>query len=416
MSTRNLAMVEMLLARKRYAEAEEMLRQALAEDPQDAYALSLLAITLSEQRRFGDAVQSAQRAIGLAPDDPFCHYAMASVLEDLEKYDDALKAIETAIRLEPNRPSYYARLSSIYLSKRDWKKALQAAEAGRALEPENIACANLQAIALTKLGRKDEAARAIGDALSEDPENAVTHANQGWAMLYANNHEVALLHFQEALRINPALEWARQGIVEALKARNLLYRLLLRYFLWMSRLGRQAQWLVIIGFLFLPRILRSSAASLPALQPLVTPIMLLYLFFALLSWIAQPLFNLLLRLDKAGRMALSEEQVIASNWIGLCVAGSGLSALAALVTGNGIFWSGAIGALAMSLPVAGVFNAKPGNKRNILILYTLLLALVGGASLVSGFSSPEAGSALSTFFMLGWVGYTWLANILFSVK
>ena len=64
MSTRNLAMVEMLLSRNRYAEAEEMLRQALAEDPQDAYALSLLAITLSEQRRFGDAMQSAQRAIG----------------------------------------------------------------------------------------------------------------------------------------------------------------------------------------------------------------------------------------------------------------------------------------------------------------------------------------------------------------
>ncbi len=49
----------------------------------------------------------------------------------------------------------------------------------------------------------------LGSALANDPENALTHANQGWALLHRGDHERALEHFREALRIDPELEWAR---------------------------------------------------------------------------------------------------------------------------------------------------------------------------------------------------------------
>ena len=42
------------------------------------------------------------------------------------------------------------------------------------------------------------------------------------------------------------VDWARQGILEALKARHLLYRLMLWYFLWMAKLSEKAQWAVVI--------------------------------------------------------------------------------------------------------------------------------------------------------------------------
>jgi Tfp pilus assembly protein PilF len=56
-------------------------------------------------------------------------------------------------------------------------------------------CTNLRAMALVKLGRNDDATRRSDDALQEDPENALTHANQGWALLYARDHRRALEHF-----------------------------------------------------------------------------------------------------------------------------------------------------------------------------------------------------------------------------
>ena len=113
-----------------------------------------------------------------------------------------------------------------------------AAERGLAIDPEHNVCTNLRAMALVQLGRKDEAAETLGSALANDPENALTHANQGWALLHQGDHQRALEHFREALRIDPELEWAQAGIVEALKAQYLIYRLMLRFFLWM---GRQSQ-------------------------------------------------------------------------------------------------------------------------------------------------------------------------------
>ena len=112
---------------------------------------------------------------------------------------------------------------------------------------------NLRAMALVNLGRKREAAEAMRGTLAKDPQNAFSHANQGWTLLHQGDHAQGLEHFREALRIDPELDWAAAGTVEALKARHLLYRLMLRYFLWMSRLGGRARWGVILGVLFASR-------------------------------------------------------------------------------------------------------------------------------------------------------------------
>ncbi len=65
--------------------------------------------------------------------------------------------------------------------------------------------------------------------------------------MHQGDHKQALEHFREALRLKPDMEWARNGMVEALKARYFLYRLMLRYYLWMSRFTRRGQWGMIIG-------------------------------------------------------------------------------------------------------------------------------------------------------------------------
>ena len=173
-------------------------------------------------------------------------------------------------------------------------------------------------MALVQLGRKDEAAATLGSALADDPENALTHANQGWALLHRGDHARALEHFREALRIDPELEWARAGIVEALKARHLIYRLMLRFFLWMGRQSRVAQWVVILGFVFGRKILADLRAVPSGWRRSSCPMLALSFAFLLLTWISSPLFNLLLRFNRFGRLALSREQRIESSWIGGC--------------------------------------------------------------------------------------------------
>ena len=183
----------------------------------------------------------------------FCHYVRGRVLCRQDRLKEAEASAQEAIRQDPDDADYLGLLASIELGRRRWAAALEAADRGLALDPEHAQCTNLRAMALVQLGRKDEAEQTLGSALANDPENALTHANQGWALLHRGDHQKALEHFREALRIDPELDWARAGIVEALKARHLIYRLMLRFFLWMGRQARVAQWVIILGFLLRPQ-------------------------------------------------------------------------------------------------------------------------------------------------------------------
>src|SRR5204863_7764085 len=135
---------------------------------------------------------------------------------------------------------------------------------------------------------KAEAGATIDATLAKNPENALTHANQGWTFLERGDPKKALHHFREALRLDPENEWARQGIVEALKARNIIYAVMLKYFLWMSRFSSRGQWFIILGAYIGNRVLGAVAAANPKLAPWIIPVRILYVCFALMTWMASP--------------------------------------------------------------------------------------------------------------------------------
>src|SRR5262249_51238586 len=156
-----------------------------------------------------------------------------------QRDEEARAAILEAIRLDPYQAAYFGILASLEMQRSRWREALAAADQGLAIDPEHTLCTNLRAQALVKLGDRAAAAATMGEALARRPDDAYTHANQGWAMLHAGQPQQALEHFREALRLDPGMEWARAGVVEALQARNFVYRWMLAWFLWMSRLTPQ---------------------------------------------------------------------------------------------------------------------------------------------------------------------------------
>jgi hypothetical protein len=310
----------------------------------------------------------------------------------------------------------------IHIDQKQWAEGLAAAERGLALDAEHVACTNLRAIALVKLGRKAEAGATIEAALARNPENAITHANQGWTLLEQGEPARALEHFKEALRLEPGNEWARAGIVEALKARYFVYSLMLRYFLWMAKLSPQVQWGILIGGYFANRMLGQASKGFPALAPWIWPLRILYLAFVVLTWTADPLFNLLLRLNRFGRLALTEEQTRASNWVGTCL-------LLALVSLAACVAIGFKGPLVMAplvfgllvIPVAGAFNCSAGWPRRTMAGYAAVMAIVGVLALglafltdgLSGDSVKAVRGVMAVLFVaffLAAFGSGWLAN------
>lgn len=404
----------LLYQQSRYELAEQELRQELAAAPGNPMAHALLGLCLAQQKKHKEATQEAQMAVHLGPDLAYAHYALGGVLDEQDRFKEAEVAVQEAIRLDPTDADYFALLSSICLQQHRWTEGVVVAEEGLKLDPQHVACANLRAMALVKLGRRQEAGVTIEAALAREPENAVTHANQGWTLLERGEHRPALEHFREALRLNPELEWAREGIVEALKARHFIYRLVLGYFFWMSRWNMKTRWALILGLYFAVRILRGLARTSPALAPLIWPLLILYFVFVYLSWTASSLFNLLLRLDPFGRLALSEEQITASNWVGLCL----LAALAGLagwlLTNSGAGLAAAAGSAMMVIPVSGTFRCKAGRRRTILAVYTIILALAGLIGLGLAFVNTTAAAIPAGIFIFGLILFSFVANIIIS--
>ncbi len=378
--------------------AEVELRAALAAEPENAMAHALLSQCLSDRKQYPEATREAQEAVRLAPDLDIAHYALARGLLGRERLGEAEAAIKEALRLGPRDPDFHALLGWIRLAGEDREGALAAAEEGMGIEPDHVDCANLRAQVLVLLGRRQEAGAAIEGALAREPDNAVTHANQGWALLHRAEYAVAVDHFREALRLDPELEWAREGLVEALKAHHPLYGLMLRWSLWMTRLSPRTRWAVVIGgYLGYQAVLRSSGL-VPGLRAWVMPALALYLAFCILTWIADPLFNLVLRLHPTGRWALSRDELAASNWVGGClIAGVTLGGLG-LAGGDPDRLIPAGMLLMLAHPVAAVFRCPAGRPRLAMAAYAALMAGAALAWLVL----PVGGGAVPVLgFLVG---------------
>lgn len=403
-----------LLAQQgRHELAEREYRLALAEDPDDSDAHALLALVLAEQEpRRAEALAEARAAIGLAPDDPFPHYAEAQVHLEAERWAEAERAAQEAIRIDPDGADYYVVLAAAFVGRRRWQQGLEAADEALAIDPHHSGAANLRAAALVHLNRRDEAGATLHGALARDPENSYTHANQGWARLHAGDRDGALRHFRESLRLDPQSEWAREGLVEALKARNPLYAGMLRYFLWMNRLPARTRWMVILGGFFGYRIARSAAQTNPGLAPWLTPLMIAYAAFVLLSWTAPQIFNSVLLASKDGRYVLSPEQRRSGGWMAAAVAAAlGLTA-AALATGAAWVGLGALTFAAMLIPLAATFHGPRGRPTRVMTGVTVVLYAAAGLVLFLGARGAlQEADGIATLVLLGVAVTSWGVNL-----
>ena len=172
-----------------------------------------------------------------------------------------------------------------------------------------------------------------------------------------------------------------------------------------------AQWVIVAGFLFGPRMLARLARVNPGLEPFVFPVIALILGFVMLTWIASPLFNFLLRFNRFGRLALSNDQRVASSWIGGCFVLALVCFVAALAktTAVALFGTGYFGFLL--LPLAVTFSRVPGTPQRVMAGYTAFVALLGlpvMSLLLLGNASPWKDETLAfqlvPFFVLARLG------------
>jgi tetratricopeptide (TPR) repeat protein len=274
-------------------------------------------------------------------------------------------------------------------------------------------------MSLVKLGRKAEAGETIRTTLARDPDNAFSHANQGWTLLEQGQRRQAMEHFRESLRLDPTNDWARGGLVEAIKSGNPIYAVVLRYFLWMQKLSDGMRWGILLGGYFGSRLLGQLSVSHPEWSLWITPLRVLYIAFALLTWLAAPIFNLALFLHPFGRHALDDDQRKQAIWVGVCLA-LGLTSLGAwlVYTGGHDFLIPALVFGLLAIPASAVFCCHRGWPRLAMAAIALGLTAVGLTAVgVICFLHPPKNSALGglgmsafSLFLFGSIASQFIAN------
>ncbi len=388
-------------------------RQALTAEPDDAIAHALLALGLAHLEQGKDAVDAGRRAVVLAPELSFTHYALGWALLERAEQGAAERSAREALRLDPDSHGY-ALLAQVHVRQKKWAEAINAAERGLQIEPEHPGCANLRALSLAALGRTDDAAVVMEGVLALDPDDAYGLANRGWLLLRQSQPQDALESFRAALRLDPTLDWARTGVIEALKARNAFYRLVLRYELWVGSLTSRAQWFLIIGLVFGSRVVRALLRSNPGMWPLLGPLIVLYIAFAFGTWIANPLSNFVLRLNRFGRLALNRAEKVASNFVAGCLVAAAIGVAAYAMTSNSGWIVLAIVSAFLLVPIGGAARAHGTRAFHPLLIAVALLGACGAASVLLVFLETRMGDLLFGLFLLGTVVYAWSANFLLS--
>lgn len=402
--------VRILLQQERYSEAEKLLKNLLSSDPNNVFFLSLLAETNLQQDKLEEAQNLIDSAIGISPNTATLFYIKARILLLKNKYGEAESSLEQSLFLDPVNADYFALFASVKLERKQYEKALELANKALELDAENLLGLNVRSTALLKLDRKEESFQTIEGALREDPNNAYTHSNYGWNLLEKGNHKEALNHFREALKNNPNLEQAQVGMLEAIKANNVFYRIFLKYAFWIGNLTERYQWGFLLAFYFGVRFLRTLANQNEEMRPYLIPLIVFLGLIAFSTWVIRPISNLFLRFNVYGKHLLKRNEILSSNF----VAASFLVFLLALPTyfalGDERFLIIALFGFAMMLPYGVMFS--PTRYKNALVIYAGGMTLLGLGSVLRAFTTGETFGLLTGLFFGAFVAFQWVANFL----
>lgn len=400
---KRLSKVEILIQQKKFIEAEKVLSDLLGEDSNNIQFLSLLAEVYLQQDKFEKANTIILGAIGLSPDSPYLFYIKSRIAIQQDNLNEAEKNISQAIELDPYDADYFALLANIKVGRKQFNEALEIANRALEIDAENLLALNTRSTALNKLNRSEESFETIEGALREDPNNAYTHANYGWGLLEKGNHKAALEHFKEALTNDPNFEYAQSGMLQAIKAVNPVYRLFLKYSFWMGKLTAKYQWGVIIGFYLGIRALETIARNNATLQPYLTPLIIVLALVAFSTWVITPISNLFLRFNKYGQLLLDKKEKKSSNFVAASLGAFIIGLILYFVMSDERFLTIAVFGFAMMLPFSAMFS--PSKYKNSLLIYSIIMTVIGLSAIGITFATGELFNKMTTFFIVGFVGY-----------
>ncbi|MFT7427987.1 MAG: tetratricopeptide (TPR) repeat protein [Nonlabens sp.] len=403
----------LLYQQRRYSQSEDILNQALTQDPNSISCLHLLAEVNLAQGDPKKAKHFIDIAIGLSPSMAQLYATKARIMLDVERYDEAEELLKEAISLNAQEPQNYAMLAHVSLSRKRYKEAEQLAEKALSLDPANLLALNVKSTSQLKQNKRAASEETLKGALGENPEDSYTHTNYGWNKLEIGDHKAALEHFKEALRYDPNNSYAQAGMMQALQAQYFIYRWFLKYQFWLGNMGAKYQWFFIIGFYLGTRAISYVAETVPVLEPFLTPVVVLLALIALSTWVIGPLSQLLFSFNKYAKFLLSVKEKQAVVFTAVCILISLSGVVGYLLLDDFRFLMLAIAGLILMIPWSMFYmETKPAL---MMPLAAGIMTLIAGIALYISFTTEDVMNIFVTAFLISFFAFQWFANAV-SIK
>jgi tetratricopeptide (TPR) repeat protein len=266
----------LLIRQDRYEQAIDAAAEAIRAEPQGYLGFAYLALAYRGLQKSKCALEAATRAVALAPDTAYPHLVLSLVHWSRADFSKAnVHAIE-AVRLKPEYAEAHALRAELAEARQRWKSAEVHARTALTLDARHIGSMRVLGSLLLRSDRKDAAREVLDSGLEIDPECAGLLAARGHVALADREPRRALDLFAAALRLEPAHESGREGMLEALKRSYRAYRVAARLRDWVRRRGVFV-FFGTLGLIIATSILSSRASSwFAVVRPFVLAVIVVF--------------------------------------------------------------------------------------------------------------------------------------------
>ncbi|MBD2089388.1 tetratricopeptide repeat protein [Microcoleus sp. FACHB-1515] len=204
MKTHPLAIAQQHHQAKRYAEAALHCRQLLKQQPRNAAALHLLAMSLHKAGDLTGAIEQYQNLLKLRPQDVQTHNNLGVALKVQGNLTEAEQHYRQAIALDPQSAGAYNNLGNLLKQQGRLDEAAAAYQQAIHLAPNYLdAQASLGQVWMQQ-GKLDAAAEHFRHLLTLHPDNPDLHNHLGNTLQKLDRFAEAIPHYETAIARQPA--------------------------------------------------------------------------------------------------------------------------------------------------------------------------------------------------------------------
>lgn len=406
--------INILFSQGRFEMAYKEVKELLSQEPQNDQAICSLASVCIVLGKLEEGEQVAKDGLMRQPWNSYYFYLLSNLEIKRNRIQEALKYINQAIALDSQMANYFDLKARIYLYQQNYSEAEIAARQALELDSEDTDALNTLSKSLVGQGRGKEAATVIDKALQTDPENWETHANYGFRNLEIGKTTKAIEHFRQALINDPTQAHAQHGMKLAMKARFPLYRWLLQFQLYMSKKGRNTNFIVMIGIVVLINLASRVGESMGGVGLIVMyTIVALLLAFTLSTWILDPIMTFVLYTRKNGRLSLDEGELNTAKFVQWNLIAGFVGVGSALLLSE-LAWLNMVGIGFLGLVMStNMWESQDKRVRNTAKVFFVLATLLFSVGLVSKIAFGIDGTMFSYAGIICGVVYSWVGNSLF---